>query len=101
LLSVPAGPASASSGACTGNVCIWVQNEFKGSNHILSIKVYNSTNGGTQTMRWLLNQQVQASYTGDQHVGKTWYFTNYYAPHLACIQGGIVNEARTPCWVVP
>ena len=103
LVSVPTGQASASSGVCdpTGEVCMWVTNDYAGSNHITSIRVYNSRRGGTETMRWLRDQQVQNSATGNMAYPGHTFNVDIRPASRTCIQGGIVNIARTDCWYVP
>ena len=100
---IPAVGAYATSGKCdsSGTVCEWVVNS---GNFIKTVKVYNAVNGGTNTMRWLYgpktSPQVQASHTGPQHDGWTFTVNRYLTPGY-CVWGGIVNVARTYCWVVP
>jgi hypothetical protein len=102
LASVPAAPASASSGTCSANACEWVQNNGTGTSYIHYVNVYNPNSGATRTIRLLYNGSVVATWTGPTYPGVQ-FTIEATLRSGTCIQGGIVDvpDARTPCWYVP
>lgn len=102
LMTVPAGPASASSGKCSQNACEWVQNAYTGSDFIYYVDVYDPNSNATHTLRLLFNGSVIQSWTGASYPGIE-FVVNMQLEPGTCIQGGIVglDNARTPCWYAP
>lgn len=104
LVSIPASPASASSGKCSAsqNACEWVENSSIDRRYIRYVDVYDPHTSAVHTLRLLENGYVIYTYTGPAYPGVE-FPLNESLPSGTCLQGGVVglDDARTPCWYVP